>query len=68
MSDTHQMRWARALLALEGLSVGDALGQRFFGRGAHASSLIAHREVPPPRWNYTDGPLHCRHPSGTPDH
>jgi ADP-ribosylglycohydrolase len=47
----HTERLARAREGLEGLSVGDAFGQRFFGdlRQAHR------REVPPdPYWRYTD--------------
>jgi ADP-ribosylglycohydrolase len=54
MSDEHQVRLIRALLALEGLSVGDALGERFFFRGSRAAGMIARRELPPPRWDYTD--------------
>ncbi|MBN1484612.1 MAG: ADP-ribosylglycohydrolase family protein [Chloroflexia bacterium] len=41
----------RALLSLEGLSVGDAFGQRFF---SVSFSLIARRELPPPPWPWTD--------------
>jgi ADP-ribosylglycohydrolase len=54
MSDDHQVRLTRALLALEGLSVGDALGERFFFRGSRATGMIARRELPQPRWDYTD--------------
>jgi ADP-ribosylglycohydrolase len=54
MGDDQQVRLERALLSLEGLSVGDALGQRFFSRGTHAPIMIARREVPPRRWDYTD--------------
>jgi ADP-ribosylglycohydrolase len=38
-------------LALDGLSVGDALGERYFGVG---DDLIARRVLPEPFWFYTD--------------
>jgi len=44
----------RALLALDGLSVGDAFGERFFGSPARVESLIAQRCVPAPPWFWTD--------------
>ena len=60
MSDTtptrppdHADRLARARLALDGLSVGDAFGQRFFPP-ANVESLVADRAVPRPPWEYTD--------------
>jgi hypothetical protein len=43
MVDDHQMRFVRALLSLEGLSVGDALGERFFFQGSRAPIMIARR-------------------------
>jgi ADP-ribosylglycohydrolase len=43
----------RVRLALEGLSVGDALGQQFFDL-IHATALLPRREAPPPPWYYTD--------------
>lgn len=49
----HQARMARADLSLEGLSVGDAFGQRFFYPPS-VESLIAARAVPRPPWPYTD--------------
>ncbi|HET8844010.1 MAG TPA: ADP-ribosylglycohydrolase family protein [Ktedonobacteraceae bacterium] len=54
MVDDQKRRFMRALLSLEGLSVGDALGERFFFRGSRAPIMIARRELPPPRWDYTD--------------
>jgi ADP-ribosylglycohydrolase len=57
---------ARALTALEGLSVGDAFGERFFIRPGEwsdqqlaphadiAERLIAMRALPAPPWRYTD--------------
>ena len=45
----------RTWLALDGLSVGDAFGQRFFDRTEErALERIAAREVPPAPWTYTD--------------
>jgi len=43
-------RLQRARDSLEGLSVGDALGENFFGSPA----LIEARETPPGRWPFTD--------------
>lgn len=43
-------RLERALVALEGLSVGDSFGERLF-RYAH---LVERREPPPGPWHYTD--------------
>jgi len=46
---------ARARLALEGLSIGDAFGERFFiGDDARALALIAGRVVPDGPWRWTD--------------
>ncbi len=44
----------RALLSLDGLSVGDVLGERFFGLPEEAAQRIAARTVPPGPWRYTD--------------
>jgi ADP-ribosylglycohydrolase len=44
----------RARLALEGLSVGDAFGERFFGDPALALSRVARREIPRSPWFWTD--------------
>lgn len=46
-------RMVRAHLALDGLSVGDAFGQRFFYPPS-VESLIAERAVPASPWEYTD--------------
>lgn len=42
------------LLSLNGLSVGDALGDTFFGAGANLERRIYQREVPPAPWWYSD--------------
>ncbi len=49
----HPERMARARLALDGLSVGDAFGQRFFYPPS-VESRIAERALPRPPWPYTD--------------
>ena len=49
----HAERLARAHLSLDGLSVGDAFGQRFFGP-PNVETLIEARAVPRPPWPYTD--------------
>jgi len=41
----------RALLSLEGLSVGDAFGQRFFSAPA---TWLRRRQLPSPPWRWTD--------------
>jgi ADP-ribosylglycohydrolase len=50
----------RAVLALEGLSIGDAFGQRFFMGDAPARARIAARELPPAQWAYTDDTVMAR--------
>jgi ADP-ribosylglycohydrolase len=44
----------RAWLSLDGLSVGDAFGQRFFTPTEEALRDIARRELPEAPWSYTD--------------
>jgi len=44
----------RARLSLEGLSLGDAFGERFFLPPALAEALVAQRVLPDPPWHYTD--------------
>lgn len=53
LNDT-QSRLSRASASLEGLSVGDALGERFFLHPDVALHLIAQRALPAPPWRYTD--------------
>jgi ADP-ribosylglycohydrolase len=50
----HTERVARARLALDGLSVGDAFGERFFHPARVITLLGGTREMPPPPWRYTD--------------
>src|SRR5882724_1513923 len=49
----HAARMERVRLSLDGLSVGDAFGQRFFYPPS-VESLIAERALPKPPWPYTD--------------
>lgn len=49
---SHSEPLQRALLSLEGLSVGDAFGQWFFS--PMAPTFFAQRELPPKPWPYTD--------------
>lgn len=42
------------MLALAGLSVGDAFGERFFGVPHEVIERIMHRDVPVAPWYYTD--------------
>lgn len=44
----------RALVALEGLSVGDAFGERFFVAPDVVEQIIAARALPRAPWTYTD--------------
>ncbi|APR83538.1 N-formylglutamate deformylase [Minicystis rosea] len=50
----HAERMDRALLSLEGLSVGDAFGERFFVKPEVIAELLAQRALPPAPWRYTD--------------
>jgi len=44
----------RARLSLDGLSVGDAFGERFFGPTGEVLRRISRRELPDAPWTYTD--------------
>jgi ADP-ribosylglycohydrolase len=44
----------RARLSLDGLSVGDAFGERFFGPSGEVLKRISQRELPDAPWTYTD--------------
>jgi len=50
----HSLRMQRALLALEGLSLGDAFGECFFDSSVVLTVLSAARALPAAPWNYTD--------------
>src|SRR4051794_2904460 len=58
MSESHNTpaaRLARALCSLDGLSIGDAFGQRFFAFALRdqLDEIVAGRVLPPPPWNFT---------------
>jgi ADP-ribosylglycohydrolase len=53
LSSAPEDRLARALISLDGLSVGDAFGQQFFIPGMR-DFCIQHKDIPPPKWQYTD--------------
>jgi ADP-ribosylglycohydrolase len=44
----------RAWLSLDGLSVGDAFGERFFGPSNEVLRQISQRDLPDAPWTYTD--------------
>lgn len=50
----HGDRVRRARLSLEGLSLGDSFGERFFLPAELAESLVEQRVLPAPPWRYTD--------------
>ncbi len=50
----HEARLQRALLSLDGLSVGDSFGECFFGNPGVAERRIEHRDPPPAPWAFTD--------------
>ena len=47
----------RALQVLRGMSVGDALGERFFGLHERVVVDVTDRRVPEPEWTWTDDTL-----------
>jgi ADP-ribosylglycohydrolase len=51
---TSDERLARAKRSLDGLSVGDAFGERFFVNPIHVEGLIAERAIAPAPWQFTD--------------
>ncbi|MBN2359195.1 MAG: ADP-ribosylglycohydrolase family protein [Deltaproteobacteria bacterium] len=50
----RDQRLRRALASLDGLSVGDAFGQRFFGPEDEVLRRLARRTLPQAPWRYTD--------------
>jgi ADP-ribosylglycohydrolase len=51
---TRDDRLSLARRSLDGLSVGDALGETFFGSEERARDRINRRAVPPAPWRFTD--------------
>ena len=54
VNEFHTNRLRRAAQCLEGLSCGDAFGERFFLPDSVATSLIQQRALPAPPWFFTD--------------
>ena len=55
LPEDHAARMARARLSLDGLSLGDAFGERFFGHPDAVGRLIAERALPAAAvWRWTD--------------
>jgi ADP-ribosylglycohydrolase len=52
LANTPEERLRRARIALDGISLGDAFGERFFT--PHSADLIEQRQLPPTPWRYTD--------------
>lgn len=50
----HAARLERMRLSLDGLSVGDAFGERFFGHPDTIALKLMHRALPHPPWPYSD--------------
>lgn len=50
----HDVRTTRARRSLEGLSVGDAFGERFFGPPEKVLAALTQRQLPPAPWRWTD--------------
>jgi len=54
LDSTPQERLARAMVSLDGLSIGDAFGQRFFDEEDIIAEAIEGRLLPATPWWYTD--------------
>ncbi len=54
MLNTKDIRLVRAFNSLQGLSVGDAFGEKFFLHSDVAENIIAARAIPAVPWYYTD--------------
>src|SRR5438067_515488 len=50
----HLVRMARVRLSLEGLSLGDAFGERFFRPSAFGHGPVGPRTLPSGPWYWTD--------------
>ncbi len=53
-SEAHLARIARARASLDGLSTGDAFGERFFVHPSVVEQLVEQRALPAQPWTYTD--------------
>lgn len=52
--DSYSERFARAVLSLHGLAIGDGLGEMMFGRADQAYDLIMQDRLPAGPWFRTD--------------
>ena len=50
----HEARLERARLSLDGLSIGDAFGERFFGVPEKLDWMLANCALPQAPWRYSD--------------
>ena len=61
MLNTINSRLNRAFNSLQGLSVGDAFGEKFFLHPDVAENMIASRAIPALPWYYTDDTQMVKH-------
>src|SRR6188768_2639749 len=54
LPSNHAERMRRVRLSFDGLSVGDAFGDTFFGKVEHAERRIRDRDAASPPWYYSD--------------
>jgi len=54
LPNDHEIRMSRTLLSLDGLSVGDAFGECFFGNSRVTERWIEQRHPPAGPWPFTD--------------
>lgn len=54
LNDDHPVRMQRALLSLDGLSVGDAFGECFFASPESIDRRLESQDPPSPPWHVTD--------------
>lgn len=57
LASNHQARLKRAYIALQGLGVGDALGDQFFMKEDDAVEAIENRKILQGEWHFTDDTL-----------
>ena len=54
MALTHEHLMRRVDVSLDGLSVGDAFGERFYGPARMMTAQISERRLPNAPWRWTD--------------
>lgn len=60
IDDSNSRRMALAQRSLEGLALGDAFGETFFGPRAEVAERLAARELRPAPWRWTDDTAQAR--------